>query len=478
MILDPDPHPVTATVRDGSGEPVDAEVAWHIAGKSAILVGNEVQCVASGESTLKVVVGAVTESMQLRCHPNARISPENAIHFAIGSEPVTVALVDAGQVLDVPIRLASSNESVARVGNGSIWPVNTGFTEIEVQAGNVATRLDVQVAAPLRRHRVFGVEPGDDCSLVAVDSSGRAEQIGSAPGCICGRVLLDLDTARLAWIRESEGHFEAVTRWLSPEPGPIVELGPTDQDAWLGLVDGDFAVPSAGGGSIQIHDRNDDAVRTVLLPDGGRFVGADASGAPCIAQPQEHATGESLACLRGTSWTPQPQPQPQSSSYSSRYVVRRLVDGGSAARWRPPMHKMMTLPLTPIVGIGSVWERTAGFCSNSDECEVAAGVAVETGPRAFGNRHWWGIQRVGESLRGNLTSLDMSVLALSPDGTSLVASQSGQTWLSSTRCKLGPHPQFTLSLRDLEAAINDDSRLPEVRTRKVDDALYYRVDWR
>lgn len=337
-----------------------------------------------------------------------------------------------------------------------------------------------EVEAPPRtlpRDVFYGMDRPVGCNVVAVNARGLASPIGSAPGCGCA-VLLDLDAARLAWIREAHSGHELVVRRVDGQPGPIQVLGAASQHARLAIVDGHIASSADGRLSVWREERED-----IALPTTTDFVGSDAWDSPCVVSREK--AGHVLSCLRDGEWTPQPAGHGQ---------FGRLIDGGAAASWWPLQFAKCAQagrPWTPIGGADSRHyadgPRCQGCAAAGDQCQASAGRVIEVSAPGSDSSMWsvyhsWdGTHTAARGPRLRLTSS-------SPDGNLLLVADNNapsevvrQAWRTALKdrgaCGADPYPQRVILVDDLALALRagDATAIP---APPVQGALLGEVTWR
>ena len=140
------------------------------------LVGNEaVRCSVAGDAALTVSRGDVSTTITVLCRPIAGFRVPRVMHLTVGGRPVPLEVGAVGEnrepVALVAGRLSVRDSLVATVNDGLVYPKGRGATTIEVEAGDCAMSILIEVVEPAQNasdllpHQYFAeslsVSPGE-----------------------------------------------------------------------------------------------------------------------------------------------------------------------------------------------------------------------------------------------------------------------------------------------------------------------------
>lgn len=476
LVLDDAPFALHATVRDQRGDSMDEVVTWQTADDALVVDGDVGRCVAVGDVTVTATSGQLSAGVTVRCRPGAAIVAPARLRTPVGREILLVPTVEvAGEPIDVRVEVTSDGPAVV-VADGQIRAAEAGHAVLTVRAATLSTTIAVDVVVPFSRERTYVVVSGPGGpALVSVGRSGDVTRERALPGLDPkSHVLLDVEGARVAWMRSEGGALV-----MDPGGGHVV-LGDATPNTAIGLVDGLWAWTGADG-AVRLEDGT-----VVEVPDGARFVGSDAGGRSCVVEVGRPRTyDDALSCLRPTGWQDQPPPE----RFYAR-VFGGLVDGGTAVQWHGNFKYDCGLGscarILPVEAVGSGWPVAGVGVTRS---VFGGGRAVEfPGADEF---TWAAVDRFGDPSHTPAPPVDpggplsvlprtgerlaepppdlfgWSLVALSPDGTLLLAGR-----VDASRHRV-------LQTSDVAARAAGEARTPLVGVLVSEPLVDPRgVDWR
>src|SRR5688572_4280261 len=188
---------LTATLRDGDGNPVSTEFTWESANTAVATVdaSGMVQAVGVGSTTVEVSArGEVASATVVVAEDNGQslsVTPAAANLFVDATQRLTATLKDRnGNTIPSTPEWTSNNAAVATVdGTGLVRGVGAGSATVQARVGNLTDQANVNVS--VRPNSVVFVGAGD----IASCTSGGDELTANLLDGIAGTVYTLGDNA-------------------------------------------------------------------------------------------------------------------------------------------------------------------------------------------------------------------------------------------------------------------------------------------
>ncbi len=154
-----------------------------------VATNGSLRCAGSGDVTLTLAAGPLTEQVPIKCRIPTEITAPKEMQLILGRPAVALAARALGEggrpMADVPVEVSSSDAAIVAAEGGKARPVAVGRARLTASSGGVSTVVPVEVvdsviSEPLTLRdgaaRTFTLQPANYLVMIDLKSDARLKQ--------------------------------------------------------------------------------------------------------------------------------------------------------------------------------------------------------------------------------------------------------------------------------------------------------------